>query len=174
MPDRGHREQRFEDLYRSTYPKVLAYCRRRLPADECDDATAEIYAVAWRKSDQFLGAESPLAWLYGVGFRIISGRYRATRRRRRLAALVGSETERGSIDAGATVVGADEVKRAFDALASLSPKDRELIRLAAFEELPYEEIAETTGTSLGSVRSALFRARKRLLEAHNAGEGDRS
>lgn len=173
MSDRWSKQQRFEQLYRDTYPKVAAYCRRRLPADESDDAVAEIYAVAWRKADQFLGADSPLAWLYGVGFRVISSRYRSKKRRRLLTARLAREPERGSIDAGTSVATDDEVARAFAALVALSPKDQELIRLAVFEELSYEEIAEATGTSFGSVRSALFRARKRLQEAQDAEEGDR-
>jgi RNA polymerase sigma factor (sigma-70 family) len=172
VPGGRHEQHRFEALYRATYPDVFAYCRRRLPASDVSDTIADIYAVAWRKRDDFIGADSPLAWLYGVGFRVISSRYRSTKRRRRLSRRLATEpvASRPGVE---TIVAADaEVARAFDALAGLSAKDRELIRLAAFEELSYDQIATVMGLSRNAVRSSLFRARERLREAWESGKGD--
>ncbi len=44
------RERAFEELFRSTYPRVLGYART-LTADAhaADDAVAEAYAIAWRR-----------------------------------------------------------------------------------------------------------------------------
>lgn len=166
--DRG----RFEELYRSTYPNVVAYCRRRLPLDECDDAVTEIYTVAWEKQDQFLYAEAPLAWLYAVGFRIVSGRYRATKRRRLLGDRLGREPQRRPATPEASVITDEGVQRVFDALADLKPRDQELLRLWVFEELSYDEIATVTGSSRASVRSALYHIRQRLRQRRDSQERD--
>lgn len=48
-------------------------------------------------------------------------------------------------------------------ISKLPPKMRKVIELYEFEELSYEEIAEKTGASIGTVKSRLFGAR-RLLE----------
>lgn len=39
-------EQRYEEMYRLTYPVVLRYCLRRLPADAARDAAADVFLVA--------------------------------------------------------------------------------------------------------------------------------
>jgi RNA polymerase sigma-70 factor (ECF subfamily) len=47
-------------------------------------------------------------------------------------------------------------------ISKLPPKMRKVIELYEFEELSYEEIAKKTGTSVGTVKSRLFNARKIL------------
>ena len=42
-------EQRYEEMYRLTYPVVLGYCQRRPPADAARDAAADVFLVAWRR-----------------------------------------------------------------------------------------------------------------------------
>jgi RNA polymerase sigma-70 factor (ECF subfamily) len=54
-----------------------------------------------------------------------------------------------------------------EALASLSPQERDLLILHACLDLTYDELAETFALPLGTVRSRLHRARakvRRLLE----------
>lgn len=162
MSDRWSDDESFEDLYRSTYPNVVAYCRRRLSGDQADEAVADIYAIAWRKRSHFLTAEAPLAWLYGVGFRVVSSQYRANKRKRLLTERLKREPPHKNPGTEASVTTDDDLARALAALDQLSIRDQELIRLAAFEELTYREIAAVTGRSVASVRTALSRARERL------------
>lgn len=51
-----------------------------------------------------------------------------------------------------------------EALLRLDIEDREIITLKEFENLSYNEIAETLGIAKGTVMSRLFYARKRLAE----------
>ncbi len=51
------------------------------------------------------------------------------------------------------------------AMASLSLKDREILWLREVEGLEYEEIGTRLGATVGTVRVACHRARKRLEEA---------
>lgn len=55
------------------------------------------------------------------------------------------------------------------ALASLRPKDRELLFLAHLEALDHRAIAELVGAHAASVRVLLFRARRRLARALGGG-----
>ena len=52
-----------------------------------------------------------------------------------------------------------------DALGALPAEQRAVLVLRVFEELSYDEIAETLELSPGTVMSRLFRARERLARA---------
>jgi len=169
---RWSNQRRFEGLYHSTYPHIAAYCRRRLPPDDVDDAVAEIYTVAWNKRNQFVSADAPLAWLHAVGYRVVSARYRGSKRQELLVERLGRESQRRPETPEAKVVASDEVARAFSMLNGLSPRGQELIRLLAFEELSYDEIATVTGLSRATVRSSLFRIRQRVRPLRD--DSDRS
>ena len=52
-----------------------------------------------------------------------------------------------------------------NAIAQLDPNFREVVVLSDVEGFSYEEIAETLGVPLGTVRSRLFRARRYLQES---------
>lgn len=167
MTDRRSSDERFTEAYRSTYPELVAYCRRRLTSNRVDDAVAEIYTVAWSKRDQFLAADSQLAWLYAVGFRVVSTEYRRAKRRRLLGLrLFQEDIGRFVQSPDDRAVDTDDVDRAFRAISSLRVDDQEIIALAAFEGLSYREIAEATGRSETSARTALHRARQRLRDAY--------
>ncbi len=58
------------------------------------------------------------------------------------------------------------------ALAELRPQYREILLLRFAEELSYEEIAEVTGSPLGTVKVHLFRARQELARRMKAGGWD--
>ncbi|HEV2891106.1 MAG TPA: sigma-70 family RNA polymerase sigma factor [Frankiaceae bacterium] len=60
------------------------------------------------------------------------------------------------------VVARDEGARLAEALRSLTPRERHVIRLRDFERLPVADIAELLGLTENAVRQQLFRARRRL------------
>src|SRR3954454_5211160 len=77
----------FEELYRATYPRVLAYARTMASPDDADDAVAETFAIAWRRQrDIPRGAE--LGWLIGVTRRVLANSRRSRRRAGALHALL--------------------------------------------------------------------------------------
>jgi DNA-directed RNA polymerase specialized sigma24 family protein len=50
-------------------------------------------------------------------------------------------------------------------MATLSEADQEVLRLAVYEELSHTEVAAAMGARPALVRTALFRARRRLEQA---------
>jgi RNA polymerase sigma-70 factor (ECF subfamily) len=52
-----------------------------------------------------------------------------------------------------------------DALASLAAGDREVLLLIAWAELAYDEVAVALGIPVGTVRSRLHRARRKVRAA---------
>lgn len=163
--DDEQKRQAFEDLYDSTFDQVLRYCRRRsLRPEDAEDAAVETYLIAWRKLNEVLEADSPRAWLFGVAFRVTAnqrrGRDRFSELIQRLAMLPRRAAGNSAETVFLTKASADEVHAA---LRTLNSVEQELIRLSAFEELPYVEIGAVLGLSPAAVRTRLYRARLRLL-----------
>ena len=53
-------------------------------------------------------------------------------------------------------------RRVEEAVAKLSPEFRSVLVLRDIQDLSYEEVAETLGITLGTVKSRLARARKQV------------
>lgn len=149
------RTERFRAIFDECYQPLHGYVRRRCGLPDADDLVADILTVAWRRLDD-IPPGSELPWLYGVAARTILNRQRTLRRRARLVSRLTLERppEAGASD--------DAV---LDALARLGPEDRELLQLAAWEQLRAGEIAVVMGCTPNAAALRLSRARARLRAA---------
>jgi RNA polymerase sigma-70 factor (ECF subfamily) len=153
-------EQRLDALYAAHGRSVLAYAVRRA-ADEHDaaDVLAETFLVAWRRLDDIPSGDQALMWLYAVARRVLANQKRGERRRQRLAQRLGREL----VSALETVAPSEPAAVPIvAALAGLGTDDREIVLLAAWEELSPQQIGAVLGITQIAARSRLHRARKRL------------
>lgn len=156
----------FEELFETTYRHVFAYCRRRTSKPEdAEDALEETYLTAWRRIEEAVSAEVPLAWLYGVARRVLANQRRSADRRDQLVARLKQDPGSVPTDLTSLVEAAEALDAAKLALSSLSASDRELLQLVAFERLSYREISLVLGTTMTVIRTRLYRARHRLQAA---------
>ena len=150
---------RFDPLFEDHYQAVYRYCVRRVGAPDAEDATAEVFAVAWRRLHDLPEGEATRAWLYGVAYRVVGNQYRSRQRRHRLTTrLQAGETGGLAADKAAD----SEVEVLYQAFDSLSPGDQELLRLSTWEGLTRTEIAQVLGIKENAVDQRLHRARTRL------------
>jgi RNA polymerase sigma-70 factor (ECF subfamily) len=151
------RQARFETLYAQNYGRVLGYVLRRAPATIAADVVADVFLVAWRRLDRV--PEEPLPWLLGVTRKTLANERRARRRR---SALVEALTEERA-EPGDSRTPADEQLRALAAVVAHFPeRDRDLLRLIAWDGLTTREAAMVLGISHSACRVRLHRARRRL------------
>lgn len=61
----------------------------------------------------------------------------------------------------------DSERLKFLLMASLSPLQREIFRMATFDDMEYEVIAERLDMSVDAVRMNMSRARKKMRELYN-------
>jgi RNA polymerase sigma-70 factor (ECF subfamily) len=162
---------RFDALFTEHQRHILAYAMRRTDtAADAEDVAAETFTIAWRKLGE-VPAE-PLPWLYAVARRVLANHRRGHGRRARLAALLTMRDVPTPVHAGE-----DHDGPAFQALASLSPADQEVLRLVAWEELGNRQIAQVLDITPNAVAIRLHRARARFADAltritHEIREGD--
>lgn len=136
------------------------------------DAAAETFTVAWRRREA-LPWDRPLPWLYGVACRVLGNQRRSAFRQRRLAARVDATGDDTDLGPELVAVRAVEERELLAALAALRrPDEREVIRLAAWEELSRDEIAALFECSANAVTKRLNRALDHLAaELGAAGRG---
>ncbi|MFE7407128.1 RNA polymerase sigma factor [Isoptericola sp. NPDC057559] len=152
----------FDALFAAHAGAVHRYLVRRLPAGGADaeDLAADVLATAWRRRDDVpRGAELP--WLYRTAGYVLANHRRKSRPTP--VALVPEVPE--DVDPAALALDDDHVRAV---LARLSPRDRRILLLVAWEGLDGEGLAQVLGVSRGGADAALSRARARLRTAWDA------
>ncbi len=154
----------FERLYAETASAVWAYIRRHTrDATAAEDVLQETYLAAWRRPDAIAAAISPRAWLLGIARNLV----RSSRRRSgaRTTLPLGSEPP-----APGPPQRNDRLDQVREAIERLPEREREALQLRLAHELRYEEIASVLNVPIGTVRSRLHSAVRRLREQCGAVE----
>lgn len=134
---------------------------------------AETFLIAFERRTGFdLGSPSARPWLYGIASNLLARHARSQERQwRAYARSTPSTTLPDESDATAARVDASvSIDSISEALAAMSPMDRDVLLLFAWAELSYPEIAEALEIPVGTVRSKLHRSRRALRGALGAAE----
>ncbi|MER7170524.1 RNA polymerase sigma factor [Streptomyces mesophilus] len=161
----------FALLYDRYAPDIHRYAARRLGDGAADDLTAETFLAAFRTRSRYdLSRENARPWLYGIAANLIGKQRRAEIRGLRALARTGADPVAESwVDrADSRVVAQSAHAPLAGALAGLSGGDRHVLLLVAWADLSYPEVAEALGIPLGTVRSRLNRARRKVRSALGA------
>jgi RNA polymerase sigma-70 factor (ECF subfamily) len=141
--------------------------------EAADDLTAETFLVAFRQRHRYDVARCDARpWLYGIATNLVAQHRRDEARQFRLQQIVGPDPDQAChADRAAAVATAQAARATLSAaLATLSPPDRDALLLIAWEQLTYDEAAVALGIPLGTVRSRLNRARRKVREALNGSD----
>ena len=154
----------FEALYRAARDDVFAYVVTLLRDHAAaEDVTALAFERAYRKQKTFKpGRGSERAWLFGIAR---NAALDELRRRKRTAALAGEPADSDAEspeDAAETAVRRAAVRTA---LATLGPREREIVALKFHAGLDNAELAAVLGVSASAAGTQLHRAMTKLREA---------
>jgi RNA polymerase sigma-70 factor (ECF subfamily) len=161
----------FGEIYARHARAVHGYCLWRTSDPQAaEDAAATVFLEAWRRRERLhLQTESAAALLFGIANNVVRGHWRTSRRRgEALARLRTTVSTEGAGPESAVIARIDafrHVREAADAIRSLPQRQREVLALIADADLSYEEAATALGVPIGTVRSRLARARRRLRSA---------
>jgi RNA polymerase sigma-70 factor (ECF subfamily) len=137
----------------------LAY-RLTRDADEANDIAQDAFLRAYRRLPEFQPDRPFSRWL----FVIARNASLDSIRRRRRAAVYAEHEERQPAEAGPEELAlrSDEASRVHAALGSLPPKYRDVLELYYISDLRYREIALALGIPIGTVKTYISRAKRRL------------
>ncbi|HTX69734.1 MAG TPA: RNA polymerase sigma factor [Thermoleophilia bacterium] len=155
---RGQPEARAE-LFRRYAPQVRRILYLQGFCEEVDDAVQEVFIKVFRA--EIPREEVFLAWFYRVILN--TGRDHGRRRKTRFGLMDKLQQVSPDTMVDGPAEPADEALR--DALATLPGELRECVALRFFADLPLDEIATAQDIPVGTVKSRLHGAMKKLRVA---------
>jgi RNA polymerase sigma-70 factor, ECF subfamily len=151
---------RFEQIYEEHREAVRVFVRRRAPDSIVEDVVSETFLVCWRKLDRV--PDEPLPWLFAVARKTLANQRRRLAREQRAGAVDPVPAVAEPEPVGDTILAA--------AFAVLSERDREVLRLIAWEGLSLSQAAVVLGCSALACRVRYHRAKTRLARRLEAAE----
>ncbi len=150
----------FEYLYRDHVGRVYALAlRMTADAREAEEATQDVWVRVWERLETFRADSSFSTWLHRLAVNRILDRMRSRKRREgRSASLDDPGVNRWGTEPSKT----EERMELERAIAALPEGARTVFVLHEVEGLKCREVAEATGTAVGTVKAQLHRARKLL------------
>jgi len=166
-------DKRAFDLLVLKYQRKVLRLLARMVRDpgDVEDVAQEAFIKAYRALPQFRGDSAFYTWLYRIAINAARN-WQAAKRRRpvNISALESPEGETfrqidtlSDIATPDSMLASREIVAAVNAAIEDLPADlRTAIVLREIEGMRYEDIAQTMGCPIGTVRSRIFRAREAI------------
>ncbi len=153
----------FERHSRAIY--MFAF-RRTADWTLAEDLTSVVFLEAWRRrGDVRLAHESALPWLFGIATNVLRNARRSLRRHRAaLDRLAVDDEPDFADDLAERLDDRRQMREILLSYAKLPRREQEVVALCRWSGLSYEEAAVALELPIGTVRSRLARARRRLGE----------
>ncbi|HEY3247447.1 MAG TPA: RNA polymerase sigma factor [bacterium] len=163
---KGGEESAFTALVIKYREAVYRIARRMLRSHEdASDVTQEVFIRVHRSLPRFEARSALKTWLYRITVNLALDRS-ARGSRYVLSGLRELEWEPSSDhDPAATAVGRELGRVIQAAVDDLPPRQRAMIQLRLYQDLPYADIARIMGCAEGTVKATMFAAMAKLRKA---------
>ena len=154
----------FERLYEKYKRPVLSFVRARVGDGAlAEELTQETFLRIYRMRASYRREARFSTWLWTIARNATVDHLRKRKELPLGADLPESPTPESEA-ADARLIQNAEAERVAKCVEELTQSQHEVVTLRTFGELSYEEIAETSGLSVASVKSLLHRAKAALTE----------
>jgi len=146
-------------------PRLRRYARVLTgDVNRADDLVQDTLARAWEKRQLWQAGSDLRAWLFTIMHNVHVNQFSVRRRELAESSLDADDgpVAGWQIPVRATQSDRLELAEVLTQIGRLPTDQREVLMLAAVEELRYEEIARVQGVPIGTVMSRLNRAREKL------------
>lgn len=166
--DPAARNVAFNQLVRKYQSKVYWHIRKMVvDHDDADDLTQDVFVKVWKHLENFRQDASLYTWIYRIATNECLS-FLANKRRKFFLPLndVGAELA-AKMEADPSLAGDDIELRLQKAILKLPDKQRLVFNLRYYDEMPYEQMAEVTGTSVGALKASYHHAAKKIEQYIN-------
>ena len=159
-------ERLFNEIVKDYSERVYWHVRRFVNNHEdADDLVQEIFLKIWTALPSFRGDAQLFTWVYRIATNETLNWLRREKVRSALRfTTIDAEMER-RIDSDPFFDG-DAADRALSkAVAKLPEKQRQVFILRYYDEMPYEQMSEVLGTSVGALKASYHIAQEKVRAA---------
>lgn len=135
--------------------------------EDADDVLQEVLLRVWRGIDHFRGEAKLYTWMYRIAYFEALSFLKEKRRRQEHITLLDDDNDYWAEQIAADpYFDGDELElKLRAAIDTLPPKQQQVFLLRHYEELPYSEISELTGTSEGALKASFHHAVNKIKRA---------
>ena len=165
LQDKLTRRDTFQRLV-CQYSEQLYWQARRIVRfhEDADDVVQNSFLKAWTHLDSYRGEASPLTWLT----RIVINEALDHERRNKNNASQSDTSLADKLQADSWFDGDETQAMLEQAMEELPPVQRTVFHLRYYDEMPYQEMSEILGTSVGALKASYHHAVKKISDFFHA------
>lgn len=163
IQDPTTRRKAFEEVI-ALYSEQLYWQIRRMVQnhEDANDLLQNTFIKAWQNIDQFRGAAKLSTWLHKIAINE-SLTHLDQMKRRQTSTLDDPEAALiNTIEADTDIDGDSLALELRKAIASLPEKQRLVFNMRYYDDMPYEQISNILGTSVGALKASYHHAVKKI------------
>jgi len=155
----------FNQLVRKYQQKVYWHVRKMVVDHaDADDLTQDVFVKVWKNLENFRQDAQLFTWIYRIATNECLSFLQSKRRRFFLPLNdVGAELA-AKLEADPAIAGNEIELKLQRAILRLPDKQRLVFNLRYYDEMPYEQMAEVTGTSVGALKASYHHAARKIEE----------
>jgi len=133
-------------------------------SDDADDNSQEIFIKVYKKLASFKYESLFSSWLYRIMVNHCHNTYRSKvyKMRRKMSNVDNTEIRNGSLNPESITINKELETIIYSAINVLKGKQKTVLILRDIDGKSYEEISQIMNLNMGTVKSALARARKKV------------
>lgn len=153
------------------YQKKIYFAAKRMVQgshEEADEIAQDTFVKAYEALGNFRSEAKLYTWLYRIMMNTAIQRSRKAKARQTVSVDdIANTIESPELRIDEQLGKAETTKLIEKAIETLPPKQKEVFLMRFYDELPYEEIAQMLGTSVGGLKANYFHAVKKIGEYLN-------
>ena len=172
-------EWAYERLYSEYAPRIGGIAKAYLGHDDVEDVVQEVMMRIFKGIKKFRGDSKLSTWIHRIAVNVCKDALEKRKRMREVLTSFSEDDEDdeklyvhpvSSSDVVEEALEEMEYERLVQAIEKLSEENRLLIKLRDIDGMSYEEIAKIMGKPVGTIKSRLHYARKKLRELVEGGK----
>ncbi len=148
------------ELFDRHHQRMYRFFRRSIRDREaCEDLVQSLFVRMLEYRASYEGRASFFTWMYRIAMGLRADHFSRQQRR---GTVVTPDLLEDELPATPTAIPERDRSRLRAAMRALDPGDQEVLMLTKFEGLPYQEVAELLGCTIGALKVRVHRALKEL------------
>ncbi|WP_427454427.1 RNA polymerase sigma factor [Litorimonas sp. WD9-15] len=150
------------EIYSRHAGPLTGFAKRCLAHEaDADDIVHETMMEVWRRPERFEGRSSLKSWMFAIA------RFKSYDRNRKSGRTVLSDMEDSRVCEDAlpsdALAASQDASRVRAAMNTLSEPHRRALHLSFFEDMTYKEIAEVEGCPVGTIKTRILHAKRKMI-----------